>query len=709
MDPRQFVRASNIQVQREREPGPITTGQVRPLSSGFNELRIGTFQPGIYNVLVNDKFTKNEQRVDIKYILKQRPKGHAQLSSNLTIDINEIKGIYGRFQTGLIHTSNFGMRGDLNKKFFSAQFGGYITDGINRKNFSFNIYTNGKIRFSGGFLGSKNLKKQPEALRKYIIDTYTEKHTFLYNEIEYNNIAGQFSINANFKLPEIARDNPLKSERVTYEPELQLPHVYLIHEGYNFILSSKSGKLGSGNIQIQGEKDPDNLERAYTIGVKIVQQLHKLGYTIGLVNKNVNPTQHTLAKKVVTKTTCPKPRRPPCKEGFEVRKNPQGYDCCFKKPKRKPAKKKASTKSKNTKITYDKDGTMKIGGLKCERLTKPVLLEVAKKLGVVGVKNKNKKQDICKALDTIEKGNSQYKIDNKLCREMKKEQLIALAISKGISINDTDTVKILCQKLQNKPNTPNSPNALANELEKILLNKKKKENRANKNIKRKINNTSIKNDLVKLYGKKWMKQYGNVMNLNKNVREVKNKLTNMENKKQSVSSNGIIKKMAADKIKKNMVKNWKLDKQQELKKLLLQKEANKIYGKFGKNEVNKIVNFAMSLPKTPNLNSKRIIDFIKIGRELRGQPPLALNKKRVIPPKPKLVKRKPRPTKKVIKRAPIKKKSPAKPVNKVVRRLNFKSNSNSNSNSNSRSRSKSNARLLNEIYANFEKELKKKK
>ena len=61
MDPRQFVRASNIQVQREREPGPITTGQVRPLSSGFNELRIGTFQPGIYNVLVNDKFTKNER------------------------------------------------------------------------------------------------------------------------------------------------------------------------------------------------------------------------------------------------------------------------------------------------------------------------------------------------------------------------------------------------------------------------------------------------------------------------------------------------------------------------------------------------------------------------------------------------------------------------------------------------------------------------
>ena len=46
------------------------------------------------------------------------------------------------------------------------------------------------------------------------------------------------------------------------------------------------------------------------------------------------------------------------------------------------------------------------GGRKCERLTKPVLLDVAKKLGVVGVKNRNKKEDICKALDKLEKGNS---------------------------------------------------------------------------------------------------------------------------------------------------------------------------------------------------------------------------------------------------------------------------------------------------------------
>ena len=52
-----------------------------------------------------------------------------------------------------------------------------------------------------------------------------------------------------------------------------------------------------------------------------------------------------------------------------------------------------------------------------------------------------------------------------------------------------------------------------------------------------------------------MNKYGNIMNINKDVREVKNKLTILENKKISVTKNGIIKKGEADKIKKNMVKN----------------------------------------------------------------------------------------------------------------------------------------------------------
>ena len=607
MDPRQFVKNSNVSIQ--------TT----PSKKGG--LKIGKFHPGMYNVLVNKKFSKDEKRVDLQYILKQKPKGHAQIAPGLTLDLNEIKGYYGRFQTGAIHTSNFGLKGDLNKEFFSVQLSGYTMDGTERKNFTFVIYSNGKIRFSGGFLGSSNLKKQPEALRKYLIDTYTQKQGFLYNEIEYNNIAGFFNTNVNFDLTRISQQNPVKAQSISYESELT-PFLYMTYKDHNFVLSTKSGKLGSGVVQVQGESDPDDLENAYKVGVDMVKLLHVLGYTMGLVNRNVNLPKLPIMKSVKA-STCPKPRRPPCKDGFEVRKNPQGSECCFKIPKKRGVSKKKST-PKNVSISYDKDGTMKIGGRKCDRLTKPVLLDVAKKLGVVGVRQKNTKNVICSALDAIEKGTSNLKIDGKLCRTMKKDQLIAMALSKGITIDDKDTVKMLCDKLQDKPNSPNS---LANEMEYAL---KMKRSRNITNQKRRLNDTGIRNDLVKMYGKKWMTKYGKVMDLDKNVRDVKRELNKAEknNSLNVTTRNGVIRKMVANDIKKAMVKDMKLNQENTLKKKLLRNEAQKLYGKFGKNMVNNVIKYATNLPKTYALNSTKIKNYVMIKRQLQQNTPSALKNKR---------------------------------------------------------------------------------
>ncbi|ADQ91327.1 hypothetical protein BpV2_160c [Bathycoccus sp. RCC1105 virus BpV2] len=607
MDPRQFVKNSNVSIQ--------TT----PSKKGG--LKIGKFHPGMYNVLVNKKFSKDEKRVDLQYILKQKPKGHAQIAPGLTLDLNEIKGYYGRFQTGAIHTSNFGLKGDLNKEFFSVQLSGYTMDGTERKNFTFVIYSNGKIRFSGGFLGSSNLKKQPEALRKYLIDTYTQKQGFLYNEIEYNNIAGFFNTNVNFDLTRISQQNPVKAQSISYESELT-PFLYMTYKDHNFVLSTKSGKLGSGVVQVQGESDPDDLENAYKVGVDMVKLLHVLGYTMGLVNRNVNLPKLPMMKSVKA-STCPKPRRPPCKDGFEVRKNPQGSECCFKIPKKRGVSKKKAT-PKNVSISYDKDGTMKIGGRKCDRLTKPVLLDVAKKLGVVGVRQKNTKNVICSALDAIEKGTSNLKVDGKLCRTMKKDQLIAMALSKGITIDDKDTVKMLCDKLQDKPNSPNS---LANEMEYAL---KMKRSRNITNQKRRLNDTGIRNDLVKMYGKKWMTKYGKVMDLDKNVRDVKRELNKAEknNSLNVTTRNGVIRKMVANDIKKAMVKDMKLNQENTLKKKLLRNEAQKLYGKFGKNMVNNVIKYATNLPKTYALNSSKIKNYVMIKRQLQQNTPSALKNKR---------------------------------------------------------------------------------
>ena len=406
MDPRQFVKESNIQIQNSDGTSQNDDQGVQP-----SNLKIGRFYPGMYNVLINKKFT-NEERVNLKYILKQRPRGQTPINAYTNISVSEIKGYYGQFQTGFIHSINLGMKGDLNKNFFSVQFSGYISTETEKKSFSFNVYRNGKIRFSGGFLGYKNLKTQVESLRKYIIDTYTQKQGFLYNEIVYNNVAGQFKVNVNFKLSKIASENPLNAERVSYEAEtdIQLPNLYMTYRGHKFVISTKSTVLGSGAIQILGEDNPDNLENAYLVAVEAVKKLHDSGYTMGSVNKNVDQIRAPTQKSVQI-TTCPKTRRPPCKDGFEVRKNPQGNECCYKKPKRKSKTKKSTpTKNKKIKITYDKNGTMKIDGRKCERLTKPVLLEVAKKMGIFLKSEDKKKKSICNALNAIEKGNSDFKI-----------------------------------------------------------------------------------------------------------------------------------------------------------------------------------------------------------------------------------------------------------------------------------------------------------
>ena len=80
MDPRQFIKNSNVQVER---PGTVSNTRQSISTPTFNELRIGKFRPGIYNGVVNKLFTPDEKRLDIKYILKQRPKGHAPITLSL--------------------------------------------------------------------------------------------------------------------------------------------------------------------------------------------------------------------------------------------------------------------------------------------------------------------------------------------------------------------------------------------------------------------------------------------------------------------------------------------------------------------------------------------------------------------------------------------------------------------------------------------------
>ena len=59
MDPRQFVRNSNVEIRR---PDTVisTQPQIQTQSASvFTDLRVGKLRPGIYNGVVNTLFTKD--------------------------------------------------------------------------------------------------------------------------------------------------------------------------------------------------------------------------------------------------------------------------------------------------------------------------------------------------------------------------------------------------------------------------------------------------------------------------------------------------------------------------------------------------------------------------------------------------------------------------------------------------------------------------
>ena len=145
------------------------------------------------------------------------------------------------------HTREYGKRGDLNKDFFTVQLKVAISDDTESKGATINFYKNGKIRFSGGFIGS-NISNQPELIRRFIVNNYSDKEAFLYTPFEYNNLSGQFRVNGIFKSMDTLTRKFVTSYGATdvkYEAELS-PFMYLTYKGHKYILAK------SGNIQISG-------------------------------------------------------------------------------------------------------------------------------------------------------------------------------------------------------------------------------------------------------------------------------------------------------------------------------------------------------------------------------------------------------------------------------------------------------------------------
>jgi hypothetical protein len=542
-----------------------------------SHLSLSGLNPGMFNATVNKDFNA-EARVDLKYILNKVPLERTALGGGLYIYTKEMVGYYGRFKTGFSHTREYGKKGNINEKFFTVQVKFSITNGTETSGGTVNFYKNGKIRFSGGFVGKgEEIVNQPELIRNFMVKKYTPGQAFLYNRFEYNNLSGQFRINGVFKnMARLHANSERYGFKSNYEPELS-PMLYALYKGHKYIIAK------SGAIQISGATNPSALNAAYNAASGFFSMLHTKDEIQLTTNVPKNMARKTVSVRA-TASSCPKTRRPPCKQGYQSKKNPQGDECCYKIPKRKSTRKSPTNNSK--KITYDNDGTMRVGKKKCGALTKATLLDVAKKMGVVGAKTSNKKDKICGMIKNLDLGNSTFKVDGKSCVSYKKEELIALALNKGVSVEDSDTVKTLCEKLklsENKAKKNESNRAkLAKNLNRALKNEAKN---AATEKKRRLNTNSIRNDIVKLYGPRWMKKYKNYVNIEKDVKDLTNLLNTASKEANLTNKKGILKKMPANDIKRNQVSEWKQERILQYKKKLVQKE----YGKHGNTVVNYIL------------------------------------------------------------------------------------------------------------------------
>lgn len=532
-------------VLREFEDMPnISNENAKALFAPSTPLQFSKFNPGMFNANVDSGFAPKDTVVDLKKILVKKPLPKTPIGEGLYVDTKEIKGVYGQFKTGFSHTRNAGPKGSLNKNFASVQFMITLSNDTESKGGTVNIYRNGKIRFSSGFVGT-NIANQPELLRRFIVNNYTERQLFLYNPFTYNNLSGKFRINGQFRsLPVIAsRQRMYGMTNMSIIEELT-PFLYVPIESATLIFSK------SGNVQVVGAKTPGNMLKGYDTAKDLIEKLHD--------DDQVSVT------------------------GV--------FDGGVKATKSKPKKKIVSPKRKYTKRNSNEN----------ERMTKTELVALARRKGVVNFRTKEEGRSRIATKDEIRtriknisnkknvtfkntkknknvrlSGNGNiFRVGREICTNLKKDELIRITGILKIKLDEKETKKTLCKKIQTarnnltkpkSPSPPPPPKPSKRQVQRTAANVKRNVMKAVVMKKRGLNENSIRKDITKLYGETWMKKYK--PNLNQDVRNMKTAL-NAINKKNKA---GIAFKKDLDKIKKNVVGRWKMERKRELERKYLMK------------------------------------------------------------------------------------------------------------------------------------------
>lgn len=504
-----------------------------------NIVSSSALKPVMYNGLVNSSFDKKTVRLQLNSLIKV-PKDLPS-SSQLFIDVNEVTAYQGNFKTVAKASREYGIKGNPgSENIFAVSFSGKVTKDGDTKGFNFVFYRNGKIRFSGGFVGfdrdedpsASEMTRQVEKIRKTIVDNFTRKNEFLMNKLEFNNVTGQLQIPGLIRDAQKAKLATLSSRiphikntpgDVIFEKEL-MDNLYLYTKGgLTLVISTK------GVIQLNGAKSPEELLKLYKSEVIDILQFMKDENIITTTDTfpiQMSKVPTAASKRLTNKpapmlgkqtTTCPKGRRPDpytmqgkCpRPGFYVKPNPQMQPCCYRIPQstkysrnkvensyntanvkvprnvqvsfgifKNTNNKKNDVTNKNldsNNVYFSNDPKLgfKISGRQCGRFSKPALVNIASRLGIVNISRTTTVPELCKLISQKGKNlglnltNNIYgemkvnvklrgkdlplfihkkvlRIGGKVCTTYKKNELISMANSVNLEVTPEMNIKDLC-------------------------------------------------------------------------------------------------------------------------------------------------------------------------------------------------------------------------------------------------------------------------
>jgi len=413
-------------------------------------LKISPLSIGLYNATVDTKHL-----IDIKKILEKVKE--IGLVSDGGIKVTEFKIKYGKFQTALSYTSEYGLVGDETKNFVSADFKLKITKGGETKGASFSYYKTGRIRFSGGHLDS--LTEEPRELLQFFAKHYYDYNISAKTDIKLNNVTSEFKVGFPLKtslIYDIFSDPFVKSfyDNIHVIAKYEKKFLYIEFEKeFSVIISD------TGIIQIQGTTD---VEDAYVILKKFFEVLKNNDLMVISANKTQNSTLQKPKKTKIARrlddlpapnitrrgTTCPVGRRPDpysytgtcTQKSCYIKPNPQGQPCCYSIPK--------STEYSRNKV----EAAYKKAGVKVP--------DSIRSLFGVGHQTNNRPNNVAKKGLTLSvrayvNNKKGFKIDTRQCLRYTKVALVDMATRLKIILPTKITKPILCDLIKKASNLPN--------------------------------------------------------------------------------------------------------------------------------------------------------------------------------------------------------------------------------------------------------------